>query len=148
MKTTRLLLSLMLLWTVIVACKNDTADPVDDGAKRAMKENNGLVGKWKIVEYLADPGDGSGTYQAVTDDVAHIIEFKENGEFVEKKAQGQSSVPLFNAYKVLDDKRIELIPIDKTAPSHIWYYSDLSTSKLTLGYGCIEACSGKYIAVE
>ena len=147
MKTTRLFLSLMLLWTIIVACKNDTADPADDGAKRAMKES-GLIGKWKIVEYLADPGDGSGTYQAVTDDVAHILEFKESGEFVEKKAQGQSSVPLFNAYKVLDDKRIELIPIDKTAPSHIWYYSDLSASKLTLGYDCIEACSGKYIAVE
>jgi len=147
MKTTRLLLSLMLLCTVM-ACKNETADPIDDTAKRAMKENNGLIGKWKLVEYLADPGDGSGTYREVTADVAHTIEFKENGEFIEKKGQGQSSVPLFNAYKVLDDKRIELIPIDKTAPSHIWYYSDLSTSKLTLGYGCIEACSGKYIAAE
>lgn len=147
MKTTRLLLSLMLLWTVI-ACKNETADPIDDSPKRAMKENNGLIGKWKIVEYLADPGDGSGTYQEVKDDVAHTIEFKENGEFVETKGQGQSSVPLFNAYKVLDDKRIELIPIDQNSPSHIWFYSDLSASKVTLGYGCIEACSGKYVAVE
>lgn len=147
MKTTRLLLSLLLLWTVM-ACTNDPSEPLDDTAKRALKENNGLVGKWKIVEYLADPGDGSGTYHEVKSELAHTIEFKENGEFVEKKAVGQSSVPLFNAYKVLDDKRIELIPIDKTSPSHIWYYSDLSASKVTLGYGCIEACSGKYVAVE
>ncbi|SDF42847.1 hypothetical protein SAMN04487996_110275 [Dyadobacter soli] len=147
MKTTRLLLSLLLLWAV-TACRNDTAEPLDDAPKRAFKENNGLVGKWKIVEYLADPGDGSGTYQEVKDDFAHTLEFKENGEFVERKAPGQNSVPLFDAYKVLDDKRIELIPIDKNAPSQIWYYSDLSASKLTLGYGCIEACSGKYVAVD
>ena len=137
----------MLLWT-LMACQNENAEPQDDTAKRAFKENNGLIGKWKIVEYLGDPGDGSGTYHEVKDEVGHIIEFRENGEFIEKKGQGQSSVPLFNAYKVLDDKRIELIPIDKSAPSHIWHYSDLSATKLTLGYGCIEACSGKYIAVE
>lgn len=147
MKTTRLLFSLLLIWTVM-ACQDETADPIDDSPKRAMKENNGLIGKWKIVEYLGDPGDGSGTYHEVKDEVAHIIEFKENGEFVEVKGQGQSSVPLFNAYKILDDKRIEMIPIDKTAPSHTWYYSDLSASKVTLSYGCIEACSGKYVAVE
>ncbi|SEJ61092.1 hypothetical protein SAMN05216327_11432 [Dyadobacter sp. SG02] len=147
MKTTHLLFALMLILTV-VACKNDGADPIDDAPKRAMKENNGLIGKWKIVEYLSDPGNGSGTYREVKDDVAHTIEFRENGEFVETKGQGQSSVPLFNAYKVLDDKRIELIPIDRSQPSHTWYYSELSASKVTLGYGCIEACSGKYIAVE
>src|SRR5688500_16768955 len=147
MKTTRLLLSLMLICT-LMACQNENADPLDDTVKRALKENSGLVGKWKIVEYLADPGDGSGTYQEVKSDLAHTIEFKENGEFVETKAPGQSSVPLFNAYKILDDKRIELIPIDKNSPSHIWFYSDLSASKVTLGYGCIEACSGKYAAVE
>lgn len=147
MKTTRLLLSLMLLWTVM-ACNKETADPIDDTAKRALKENNGLIGKWEIVEYLADPGDGSGTYHEVKGDVAHTIEFKENGEFVEQKGQGQSSVPLFNAYKIIDDKRIELIPINKNTPSHIWYYSDLSATRVTLGYGCIEACSGKYVAVE
>lgn len=147
MKTTRLLLSLMLLWTVM-ACQNETADPQDDTAKRALKENNGLIGKWKIVEYLGDPGDGSGTYHEVKDEAGHTIEFKENGEFVERKGQAQSSVPLFNAYKVLDEQRVEMIPIDRSQPSHIWFYSDLSATKVTLGYGCIEACSGKYVAVE
>jgi len=147
MKTTRLLFALTLLLTVI-ACKNDGAEPLDDAAKRAMKENNGLIGKWRIVEYLADPGDGSGTYQQVNDGFAHTIEFKENGEFVDTKGQAQSSVPLFNAYKILDSQRIELIPIDRSQPSHTWYYSELSATKVTIGYGCIEACSGKYIAVE
>ncbi|WP_353719799.1 hypothetical protein [Dyadobacter sp. 676] len=147
MKTTRILLTLIMLWTV-AACKNETADPADDNAKRAFKENNALIGKWKITEYLGDPGDGSGTYHPVEATMAHTIEFKENGEFVEEKGQGQSSVPMFNAYKILDDKRLEMIPIDKKAPSHIWFYSDLSASKVTISYGCIEACSGKYVAVE
>lgn len=131
-----------------MACHNETAEPLDGSPQRALKENNGLIGKWKITEYLGDPGDGSGTYHEVKSDAAHVIEFKENGEFVEQKGKEQSSVPLFNAYKVLDNQRIEMIPIDKSQPSHIWYYSDLSATKLTLGYGCIEACSGKYIAVE
>ncbi|GGM90784.1 hypothetical protein GCM10010967_24810 [Dyadobacter beijingensis] len=147
MKTTRLLLALLLCWT-ITACQNDTAEPLDSNGRRAAKENNGLVGKWKIVEYLADPGDGSGKYQAVTGESGHIIEFKENGEFVETKGLAQSSTPMFNAYKVLEGNKIEMIPIDKNAPSHTWYYSELSAGKLTLGYGCIEACSGKYVAVE
>ncbi|MCF0069817.1 hypothetical protein LZD49_04995 [Dyadobacter sp. CY261] len=147
MKTTRILLSLILFWTVI-ACQNENAEPQDDTAKRAFKENNGLVGKWKITEYLGDPGDGSGTYHEVKDAAAHVIEFRENGEFVETKGIEQSSAQLFDAYKILDDKRIEMIPVDKNAPSHIWYYSELSAGKVTLSYGCIEACSGKYVAVE
>jgi hypothetical protein len=147
MKTTRLLFSLILLLTVI-ACQNETAEPEDKTGKRAFKENNGLVGKWKITEYLADPGNGSGTFHPVKDTDAHIIEFSEDGRFIETKGEGQSSVPLFDAYKILDDQRIEMIPIDKNEKSHIWFYSDLSASKVTLGYGCIEACSGKYVAVE
>lgn len=144
MKTTRIILPLLLLWTVI-ACQNDSADPLD--GKRASKENNGLIGKWKIVEYLGDPGDGSGRYRKVGDDEYHIIQFKENGEFLEEKGPAISSATYFNAYKILNDDRIEMIPIDRGAPSHIWRYSELSPTKLTLNFSCFEACSGKYIAV-
>ena len=28
-------------------------------------ENPGLIGKWRLIEILADPGDGSGTFQKV-----------------------------------------------------------------------------------
>ena len=104
------------------------------------------------VMFARVPANTEGTGSAKTGwamhAAAHIIEFKDNGEFVEQKGEEQSSVPLFNAYKILDNNRIEMIPIDKKNPSHIWFYSDLTAGKVTLGYGCIEACSGKYVAVE
>ena len=143
MKTTRILLSLVLLW-IAIACQNET-DPLDDSAR---KQHSGLVGKWKIVEFLGDPGDGSGTYKPVPDGAGHVIEFKANGQFIETKGIEQSSVSLFNAYKILDGNRIEMIPVDRSTPSHTWFYSDLSADKVTLGYGCIETCSGKYVAVD
>ena len=146
MKKNPLLLVLMLMFAAF-ACEDETAEP-EDLKKLALIENKGLEGKWKLTEYLADPGDGSGKWQKVTEGFAHTIEFRADGTFKEVKGEAMSSVPLFNAYKILDDKRIEMIPIDKNAPSHIWYYSELTPGTLTLGYGCIEACSGKYVAIQ
>ena len=111
-------------------------------------KNEGLTGKWKLTEYLSDPGNGSGKWQKVTEEFADVIEFHADGRFSEVKGNSASSIPLFDSYKVLDNKRIEMIPTDKSQSTHIWYYSDLSANSLTLGYGCIEACSGKYIAIE
>ncbi|WP_428743437.1 hypothetical protein [Tenacibaculum sp.] len=36
-----------------------------------------LIGKWKLIEVLADPGDGSGAFEPVESD--KTIEFKNNG---------------------------------------------------------------------
>ena len=111
-------------------------------------ENNGLVGKWKLTEYLADPGDGSGKWQPATDDYSHIIEFHADGQFTEIKGKAQSSIPLYKGYKLKGDNQIEMLRIDESIPSHIWTYSDMSSTELTLSYGCFEACSGRYVAVE
>lgn len=147
MKTTRLLVSFMLLWAAF-ACQDSSTDPMEKDDKLARTQNEGLEGKWKMTEYLADPGDGSGQWQVVKDPMAHTIEFKADGKFIETKGEGTSSVPLFDAYKILDEQRIEMIPINKSEKSHIWYYSNTASDKLTLSYGCIEACSGKYVAVK
>lgn len=146
MKKSPLLLLVMLLFAAF-ACQDETADP-DDQNKLMLTENNGLEGKWKLTDYLADPGDGSGKWRTVTEGFAHTVEFRSDGTFKEVKGVAMSSVPLFDAYKILDDQRIEMIPIDKKQPSQIWYYSDLTSGTLTLGYGCIEACSGKYVAIK
>ena len=118
----------------------------DEGSP--VTENHGLVGKWKLIEYLADPGDGSGKWQPATDEFSHIIEFHPDGRFTEIKGKAQSSVPLYKGYKLKGDNLIEMLPIDETKASHTWSYSDLSSTNLTLSYGCIEACGGKYVAVE
>ncbi len=41
---------------------------------------NEVIGKWKLIETYADPGDGSGEYQGI--DSEKTIEFFSNGTFV------------------------------------------------------------------
>ena len=40
-------------------------------------ESNKLTGKWKLIEQLADPGDGSGVFKSIESD--KILEFSSNG---------------------------------------------------------------------
>lgn len=140
MKTTNLFL-LILFSLCAFKCSEDDSP---------VSENNGLIGKWKLTEYLADPGDGSGKWQKVDENASSVIEFKANGDFLEVKGPIYSSVNSYNSYKILDDKRLQLSMKDSVANPNksIWYYSDLTPAKLTLSYGCIEPCGGKYIAVE
>lgn len=50
------------------SCSND-----DDN----KSETTELIGKWKLIEQLVDPGDGSGTFQRI--DSQKTLEFKANG---------------------------------------------------------------------
>lgn len=140
MKITNLFLLILFSLCTITCSKDDSP----------IFQNNGLTGKWKLIEFLADPGNGKGKWQKVDDDASSVIEFKANGDFSELKGPIYSSVNPYNTYKILDDKRLQLSVKDSVSnPSKtIWYYSDLTPTTLTIGYGCIEACGGKYIAVE
>ncbi|WP_299891971.1 hypothetical protein [uncultured Lacinutrix sp.] len=52
---------------ILFSCNND-----DDS-----NSNTRLVGNWKLIEVLADPGGGSGTFQPI--DSNKILEFNDNG---------------------------------------------------------------------
>lgn len=52
---------------ILISCSKDE----NDNSKTAE-----LIGQWKLIEQLADPGDGSGTFQSI--DSQKIIEFSEN----------------------------------------------------------------------
>src|SRR5688572_32300081 len=50
-------------------------------SEKVLNPNNiALTGRWKLVETLADPGDGSGKWTKVSDENNQYLEFKENGE--------------------------------------------------------------------
>src|SRR5450432_3061239 len=41
--------------------------------------NRSIIGKWKLSEYLADPGDGSGAWHPVDSSNPSYLEFKKDG---------------------------------------------------------------------
>lgn len=93
------LLTLVVAFSIIfaIACQKDSyTDNIEKRKKSTVElelnyyddlglndfddeeENeNQLIGIWKLIEVLADPGDGSGTFMAFESD--KTIEFKDNG---------------------------------------------------------------------
>ncbi|MEY8862589.1 hypothetical protein [Tenacibaculum singaporense] len=57
---------LLLVVSLMFSCNND-----EDNLETE------LIGKWKLIEVLADPGDGSGTFEPVRSN--KTIEFKSDG---------------------------------------------------------------------
>lgn len=131
---------LTFLLTAVLSCNNEDKNPA---------QNSGLSGKWKMIEILADPGDGSGTFRPVKDEASSTLEFKANGDFKETKGIIHSSVNPYNTYKMLDDNRLELsIKNDTKTPPIIWYVAELTPTTLEISYGCIEPCRAKFIAIR
>ena len=54
---------------ILLSCSSDNTKP--------ETHHEGLLGKWKLIEQLADPGDGSGTFNPVESD--RTIEFFSDG---------------------------------------------------------------------
>ncbi|NNE02632.1 MAG: hypothetical protein HKN52_05640 [Eudoraea sp.] len=60
--------SIILLFLVMLSCKSDDSFSTDS-----------IVGTWRLIEMLADPGDGSGEFMPVTS--SKTIEFLADGSF-------------------------------------------------------------------
>lgn len=135
---------LVVVLASALSCQKENVNTETDA------QNASLVGKWRLVEYLADPGDGSGTWQKVPSEFVETIEFRVDGNFVTEGANGLSTGDSFDRYNVLEGNKLEMRfrPGTNQAATHTWTYEDLTPTTLTLHYGCIEACGGKYVAVK
>lgn len=129
------ILSLLTL-LVLMACEENKEVVI---AKDAPTTNDGLIGKWKLVESLSDPGDGSGTFQPVTERERQVLEFKANGTLL------INSSPM--RYELLPNQYVKITSTDGKNEFR-WRYDNLTPSSLTFNYQCIEPCAGKYIAVQ
>lgn len=69
MKNLKILAVLFLI--IFTACSDDTTH------EQLPEENAAVLGSWKLIEQLADPGDGSGTFQPITSD--KVLVFNANG---------------------------------------------------------------------
>jgi hypothetical protein len=133
-------LAFLFIIGMFVSCKNDDG-PV---------ENNGLVGKWKLVEVLSAPGPGPADFRKVNEAESGTIEFKSSGDFREIKGPIFSSINPCDQYKTLDNNKLELsVKSNQPAYSTTWYIIEISPRNLTLGFDCSGfPCASKYVAIR
>ncbi|WP_074405787.1 lipocalin family protein [Aquimarina megaterium] len=95
MKKTIILLTFI---GILISCSTD---------ENNNSETTELIGQWKLIEQLADPGDGSGTFQSI--DSQKVIKFfknevitSENGSLCQPYSDEQISSGTYS----LSEKRI------------------------------------------
>ncbi|MDO5977610.1 hypothetical protein [Flavivirga spongiicola] len=130
---------LILMSLFLINCTSDDSKP--------KEENSKLLGKWKIIEQLMDPGDGSGTFTSI--DSNRIIEFFSNGTITVNGIlcyasieEGTSNSGTYSA-TTGNDIDGEIIPSDCSSGGTKVFYK-IEGSNLILWYQCIEPCGQKF----
>ncbi|UOB18073.1 hypothetical protein [Abyssalbus ytuae] len=123
---TYLLFSLFFLY-----CSNSDNEQV---------ENSDITGKWKLTEYLADPGDGSGTFKPT--EIFKTMEFSENGNLTITNGticvlNFEEEPPQINLSYTIEDNKII------TDECEVFY--EFQNNNLIIWQPCIEGCGEKYI---
>jgi hypothetical protein len=110
--------------------------------KKAVTQfsNSSIAGKWKLSEYLADPGDGRGTWQSADSLNPSYLEFKEDGML----SVSPYSVYSWDHFQVTSDSTIIFF---RSAEKFNRGYH-FSKTLLSLYGGCIEACEERYFPAQ
>ncbi|MEM8523858.1 MAG: hypothetical protein AAGG68_04400 [Bacteroidota bacterium] len=125
-----LLLSIFLL---AFSCEEDAPTPEK-------------INKWKLIEQLSDPGDGSGTFQVV--DSERTIEFvdeeivRSNGSFCNMGTGTEETVTATHN----PEEKFILVEACGGTPFKILY--DFDEEFLYLRFPCREPCAQKYERVQ
>jgi len=118
---------LLLLLSIVIgitysSCKKNTDGPGE------------VYGKWKLVETLADPGDGSGKYIKTKEDLSLVL--TKSG-----KVEGDAMLNT-ESFKVLDSVSIEFK--NSNPAQTITYRYKVTNNSLWLYPPCIEGCGFHY----
>ncbi|MFM1876136.1 MAG: hypothetical protein RL266_1873 [Bacteroidota bacterium] len=111
------------------------------------EEEPQLIGQWHLIEQLADPGDGSGTFQPVVSD--KMIEFFEDGSLVSNGSLCTMAAQAGNGSTGTYSTTDSTISVDNCgfAPPYPMTF-ELQGGFLILNYPCIEPCREKYEQVD
>lgn len=120
---------------ILFSCNSD-----DDNNSNIETE---LVGNWKLIEILADPGDGSGAFSSVESD--KIITFESSGIITSNgnlcsmtiNSGSQSSGTYSSSESTFSSASCN-------NPNYNYTY-EKNRNILIISYPCIEACKAKYI---
>lgn len=102
---------------------------------------SGIVGEWELVEFLGDPGDGSGVFQPIDSDKR--ITFTEQNTFsaTESMCSFNDDTESTGTYS-LENNTISTDNCATAGGSSIGL--ELIGNELIVSYLCIEACQEKY----
>jgi hypothetical protein len=139
-------LPLALSLAIMAGCEKSNVAPQDDTIIKAQAtdlptDKNNLLGKWQLVEYFQDIGDGTGKWVAATE--SEEILFNASGEF---KATGNSPLAMrgFDRYRILDGNHVELYSSSNAANKDTFYYNRSGSAELIFNPQCRENCSREY----
>jgi hypothetical protein len=131
---------LILMTVSLFNCTSDNSSP------KVM--NTALLGKWKLMAQLVDPGDGSGVFNSVTSD--RVVEFFNNGTVTANGELCYMSIEVGNNHSgtfmevsgsTFSDG--EITPNDCSNPQTKVFYK-IEDENLILWYQCIEGCGQKF----
>lgn len=119
---------------VLFSCEKEE-NPVNE-------PENTLIGNWKLIETLADPGDGSGTFNTVQSN--KIITFENDGIITSNGNLCDMSIDSDNAtsgtYSITD---MTFSSSDCSNPDYHFTFEE-NGNILIIDYPCIEPCRAKY----
>jgi hypothetical protein len=100
-------------------------------------DTGSIVGKWIETSYLADPGDGSGTWQPDNSGSNYFIFRKDSSA----DCSANTYFSKLESYHTYSDSTLVLVYSDGTTVHHLY---KLDGNTLTIMGGCIETCGGIY----
>ena len=121
------LLLLAVVGVIYVSCKK--SDNNNDGPGE-------VYGKWKLIETMQDPGDGSGRYKKVSGQAKYLT-LDKSGKF-----EGDA-IPELLSYKILDSVKMEVT--NKNYNKTLIYGYKVSAKSLQLNPPCIEGCGYRFV---
>lgn len=131
---------LILFTLLLIGCTSND--------KKQKIGNTELLGSWKVIEQLADPGDGSGTFQPVT--YNRTVEFFSNGTISASGTlcyMGTENNPSSGSFVLTPENEFndgEITPTDCSYTEARIYFK-IEGENLILWYPCIEGCGEKLI---
>jgi hypothetical protein len=130
----KIIIHFIFILVVTVSCSGDKDD---------QQTLNTKIGTWKLIEVLADPGDGSGVYTKVNSD--KTVTFFASGK-VESNASlcAIGNGPNQPGHGVYDEEKGIIIP-DGCQSNKIRV--EFKDANLFLTFLCIEPCGEKYVKV-
>lgn len=124
------------LFFLFSACQTEDLTP----------EQEAIVGTWTLTEVLSDPGNGSGTFQAVTSTAT--IQFMADSTYEATLNLCSMDISIATTQGVYS-------PTNKTiSPSNcqnqpLWAISyEVNNQELILSLPCIEPCQQKYVRAD